>query len=783
MLWHVDTVASSDFEDSQSRASPIDWLNLRPPERRFNNHHPPPVARPRRLPVPHAAIAPSLVEILRALPATELARTTERLGLKTDPRMRLDAPSQVARLLVSAPELRDLHRLPPPTVELLHRIAEKGGLLTVAAIPPAAEPLLQRSLLFVRGRKGAFELVFPAAPLLTLKPWDGEDPRSLRALLATTTAEAQLSIASHYLGRPATPPHTIALEAAWEALGDPARLRKEIEALAPTERRVLEAVEAEGGEVYTEELLELEREPMRLRSASGSMPSRRGTGFALERRGFLIPLHPNRHVVPTEVSRIVSARTNAEREVARAQVVGLLAGEDFAPRRARFSFDPAPLTMALVLAGRESGADVKPGIGTPKSLITKLSTRFGRDPQAVALLLSLSRAIGLWDPHAGNLAAPPGSEAMDALPGLLFRAWQRGGAWDEARPESEMLRLAEGARDASVVEKIRALLLETLVDLAEPSAVGAGKAKHDDAPATAAWIPWRSLAAYLERDARMPGLARALRRWAGRVGLPPPSPLDIIHRIVVESLPALGIIDLGDEPVGDAEPGAAGDLVLRLTARGRALLATGKVDAPVAPAKSLRNDATPVASKFVDSQVLRIGRSARISNIFAVAPFVDIGRTEDALDLLLAPATLARALSTGIEADALRVRIEALAPLPDAVSRTLAQASVVLGRCEVVPASGFLWVDDASVRELLATRKSTQDLFVNPSPPGGLLIGATIDIDKLVRRCRAVGVEIIHEGQVLRATTTSGFTPIVRTTPAAGMPRMTPAAGTVRARK
>ena len=196
------------------------------------------------------------------------------------------------------------------------------------------------------------------------------------------------------------------------------------------------------------------------------------------------------------------------------------------------------------------------------------------------------------------------------------------------------------------------------------------------------------------------------------------------------------------------------------------------------------------ASKFADSQVLRIGRSARIGNIFAVAPFVDIGRTEDALDLLLAPATLARALSTGIEADALRVRIEALAPLPDAVSRTLAQASVVLGRCEVVPASGFLWVDDASVRELLATRKSTQDLFVNPSPPGGLLIGSTIDIDKLVRRCRAVGVEIIHEGQVLRATTTSGFTPIVRTTPAAGTPRMTPlgtrmtpAAGTVRARK
>ncbi len=70
---------------------------------------------------------------------------------------------------------------------------------------------------------------------------------------------------------------------------------------------MLEGVEEDGGEVDTEELLELEREPLRLRTATGATPSRRGVGFSLERRALLVPVHPNRHVVPTEVSAIIGA--------------------------------------------------------------------------------------------------------------------------------------------------------------------------------------------------------------------------------------------------------------------------------------------------------------------------------------------------------------------------------------------------------------------------------------------------------------------------------------------
>jgi hypothetical protein len=91
--------------------------------------------------------------------------------------------------------------------------------------------------------------------------------------------------------------------------------------------------------------------------------------------------------------------------------------------------------------------------------------------------------------------------------------------------------------------------------------------------------------------------------------------------------------------------------------------------------------------------------------------------------------------------------------LPETLSRTLQQASVVVGRGSFVPSSGFLWVDDANVRELLRTRRSTAELFLDPSPPGGLLVSSQIDLERLVRRCRTVGVEIVLEGQVVKART------------------------------
>lgn len=659
-----------------------------------------------------------LIDILKALPSSELDSLVARLGIRIDPAKRLDPPAQIARALVALPELRDHARLAPASIELLHRVAEARGVLIVPSLPPALQPLAERGIVFARAEGKNVELVLPIAYLVQLRSWEGEDPRGIRALLAQAPFETVSAVAGHYLGRPATPPIALSLEAAWEVLGTADKLEDEIDKLSATERRVLEGALALGGEVDTEELLELEREPLRLRTASGATQSRRGVGFSLERRGLLIPVHPNRHVVPTEVANIIGKARNAEREARREQVKTFVNEGDHAPRRARFSQDPAPLTMALALATREPGNEVRPGIGTPKSLVTKLGTRFGRDPNHVAILVALSRAVGLWDASAISASAPPGALRIHELSKLLFDAWRRGGAWDEARGEPEMLRLPAEQRDSSASGVVRELVLEALPDLGESR-----------------WIPWSSLEKYLATDHRIPGLDRLLRRWAERALVEVPAPMDVARRIVLESLPALGILDVGEDDGDDGEP----QIAVRLTPRGRALLA------------EKNPPADGDASKFLDTHVLRLGPNATVSAVLAMNGFVDVGRVSEVLELVVAPQTLARALSAGYEADSLRVRIEAIAPLPETLSRTLQAASVVVGRGTFVATAGFLWVDDANVRELLRTRRSTAELFVEPSPLGGLLVSPQVDLDRLARRCRTVGVEVVIEGQVLRA--------------------------------
>jgi hypothetical protein len=86
---------------------------------------------------------------------------------------------------------------------------------------------------------------------------------------------------------------------------------------------------------------------------------------------------------------------------------------------------------------------------------------------------------------------------------------------------------------------------------------------------------------------------------------------------------------------------------------------------------------------------------------------------------------------------------------------------------------------------MLRTRRATQELFVDPSPPGGLLVAAGVDIDRLARRCRTIGVEILADGHVVRARTIPPPAP-GKSVPPPGKsvppPRMTPARGTAKSK-
>jgi len=78
-----------------------------------------------------------------------------------------------------------------------------------------------------------------------------------------------------------------------------------------------------------------------------------------------------------------------------------------------------------------------------------------------------------------------------------------------------------------------------------------------------------------------------------------------------------------------------------------------------------------------------------------------------------------------------------------------------VGRGEFVPTGGFLWVEDPEIRELLRTRRQTMDLFVDPSPPAGLLVQPGVDVERLARRCRSLGVELVVAGEVYRTRSIS----------------------------
>jgi hypothetical protein len=691
-----------------------------------------------------------LEERVRALSAPEQRLLIERVGARIEPAMRIDASVQLARAIVNLPEARDSELLPLESRAVLHAVASCGGTLVVNEVPAAARELAQRGVLFTTPMPDGTELCLPAALLLQLRPWENEDPCSVRVLLWHTGEEAKLAIASYYLGRTATRPLSLSLEPAFAALTKAERVAEELRRLSPSERRVLEQIEEQGGEVDTAELLDLEREPMRLRTGTGQSLARRGISYSLERRGFLIPLHPNRHVIPREVATQVGAGRHDQRAAQRRSILQLVLAEDHAPRRARFAKSAAPLAFALaVLRATEveprEGGSKDHGV-VPRSILTRWATRLGQDLERVSLLATLSRAAGLWDvtaQAAGALRDCSGAQVT----ALLFDAWYRGGAWSEAHPGGEIARVGRG--DAGVLYPLRALVLEALLELGE------GR-----------WVPWEALAGYVRTDARAAGLTRLLNRWATRIGVEPQPIAEIARRMTVESLHALGVVDLGlvDQDLADQDPiefegGEPGSndadaelgTTLRVTPRGLALIKHVLGRSP--PGES-QGTGSRERSAMLDDHALRIGDDVRLSQVLALASFTELQAIAPALEFRLTSGSLGEALAQGVETATLLDTLTAVVELPEPTVAWVRRAGAVRGAVEHVACAGFLRVEQAELRELLLSRRQTMDLFLPQSPPGGLLIAASVDFEQLVRRCRIVGVELTSDGHVCRMGST-----------------------------
>lgn len=338
--------------------------------------------------------------------------------------------------------------------------------------------------------------------------------------------------------------------------------------MPPVERRLLESIEAVGGEVDTQELLNLEREPLRLRGAGGVTATRRSAGFSLKRRAFLIPIHPNRHVVPTEVAQS-SAPTGAACARRAARRSAPSCWRRIARRAARASPPtPAFLAVAMAFSVREPGGEVRPGVGTPRSLLLKLAQHFGRDVDTITFdrrALARGRPVGCRRGLAGD--APGRARHVRALAARLHhlaprRRLGRGAlrARGAARRQSN--------RDASPIGALREMVIDALTNLGEGRWVPSGTRSRATSPRTSA-CPASSGSSAAGPSAP----ASTSPTW-------PPSP----GASRSKTLPALGIIDLG----GSAEEIAAGEPTVRLTPRGRALLAGVKPTIDPAPASSSR---------------------------------------------------------------------------------------------------------------------------------------------------------------------------------------------------
>ncbi|HTM46322.1 MAG TPA: hypothetical protein VL137_15285, partial [Polyangiaceae bacterium] len=597
-----------------------------------------------------------LVQLLSAITPGRREELISWLRVRVDPAKRIDATLQLARAIIASPQARDSALLSSESRQLLQRVAQGGGQLWVEKIPNGAEELMDLGLLFATAlaEVGGTALQMPIGVLLQLRSYDGEDPRGIRALLLATNDEVRAAVATHYAGHAATRPLALALEPAWQTLSNPALLATQLQTLSSTESKLLLQIEEMGGEVNTAELLDLEREPLRLRTASGAATGRRGVGYALERRGLLIPLHPDRHVIPSEVAAIVGQHRNTERAAKRQSIVQFVLQEDHAPRRARFANSPTPLALALALFAHGEQVPLKEQVAVPRSLLTRWGARLGQEVEAVALVSALSRAAGLWDNGAVFNNAAPGNRTGEQIAQALFDIWHRGSAWNEAHPIGDAAAVGRGDRGAGAIGSLRTLVLEALHELGDDR-----------------WVPWEAIAGYVRTDARAAGLSRLVQRWGARVAVDTQPIAEIARRMVLESLHTLGVVDLGD---GDDEMQDDLGVTLRITPWGRALLSKTLASASTADnARDAATQAVPAprgvsrVSEMIDEHTLRVGDDALLAHVLALAPFAQQQAVFPALELRITSATVGDAVAQGLSAQEMSDRLARVAPLTASV--------------------------------------------------------------------------------------------------------------------
>jgi hypothetical protein len=676
-----------------------------------------------------------LQQVLESLSEARLQELAQHVGVEFDERKRIGRAVQLARAMASRRDLQRPSAVSPAARDLLVQLARQAGVLPRQDLLVEHEPALEE----LTAKGWSFELsvgsqrcvVLPVAFILQLPRWEGEEATSARSLLAHLPPALVADVARTFSKRTPVAPWLLALEPAYQALSDPRQIQRLVDELEPAAVDLLQHVARQGGEIATDELLDLERQPMRLHQGGNVARIRRGLGYELERRALLLPVPPNRHLVPSEVMAVLLDKQLRIAKRLRSKARERLQQESTEPLRAQFAFDPTARALAAVAVAAELPAPRK-GVGTARRLIKRLASSLGMDPEDAQLLACLSRKAGLWTASSGILGRP-----VSAIPEALFAAWLEGGVWDEGRLEPEVWRCAK-PWPLSPARILRRVAVEALLELAAD-----------------AWVPWSQLRTFVMADPRLIAIESQFQRYVVRTGETLLEPESALWRIVMHSLVVLGAIDLGD---GEA-PGETDSVAVRLSSLGNRVLRTAnsqETGGETVAAPGPRTDASqPPPPCYEADRVLSVfaGSSVAVQAVLDVLEWAPVGQVQQQLDIELSMANFERALARGAEPETLRQQLNALAAPPPGVVAMLEAAASVEANADFVPAAGFVWIDDPELLQRVRSRRSLNRLFIEPSPPGGLLVAPGVDLDRLVIGCRSVGLDVLVEGErhVLKA--------------------------------
>jgi hypothetical protein len=617
-----------------------------------------------------------LLDLISGLPESQLEELAARWHVVIDAKKRLGVAEQVARGVVLVPRWLDLRKASEGAREALRLLAAAPRGVPRESLPREVETLIDEGFVFVT--PGASQrVVLPAAFRLQLPASPSDSPRSARILLQNVPEEARREVCFHHWKRLPPLPWPMLLELVLERLEDASWVKTEIGSLGETERTLLWAIDALGGEVSAEEVLELEREPIRIHHGGAVQVPRRSAIFTLARRGLVVARHEG-WTVPDEVERVVGSQRRARAGIERQRLLMSRHLHELTPSRAQLAEPVGPLTVALLAA--LSSIDQLPAEtrGTSRTAIRRVAQDLMVDPERAELLVCLARAEGLL--HASTPVA--------AVTERVWTAWRRGGAWDEAAREPDLFRPGH-PMTAKATMLIRDALLDTLALLP------AGEFSLGADVLAAASADRRALAA--QRSLSM----------ATRAGQDVMEHVTDVAKLLLErSLSWLGMVDHGRVDEGP---------VVRISQAARAWLDDA---APERGEESPDHD-----GEWLGDMRIACGPRCDVAAIIEAARYGSVWLDDRRIGIELRHDTLARAADHDPDLSGLRTALSSLSgSAPPALEAAIREATLERPLVQLTRASGFVFVDDAELRAALYADPDGDAVWAGPPLAEGLLV-------------------------------------------------------------